>query len=41
MDALLDDYRRHVQDHFAHMVDGNADASNVEYHRLQDAACMH
>ena len=36
MTSLLDDYRRHAADHGAYMIEGEADASNESYDRLQE-----
>ena len=37
MSSLLDDYRRHAADYGAHVIEGNADASNESYARVQRA----
>ena len=37
MASLLDDYRRHAFDHGAHTLEGDADAINDSYDRVQRA----
>ena len=37
MTSLLDEYRRHAVDQGAFMTEGDGDASNASYDRLQDA----
>ncbi len=37
MTSLLDEYRRHAADYGAHVIEGDADASNESYDRVQRA----
>jgi hypothetical protein len=36
MTSLLDEYRQHAADHGVHSLEGDADASNAAYDRLQN-----